>query len=400
MELSAERVSDATPGIERPACELSIVMPCLNESETIAICIDRAQRFLRAYEIAGEIVIADNGSTDGSQELASAMGARVVPVGQRGYGAALLGGIEAARGRYVAIGDADASYDFMCLMPFVEELRAGHDLVMGNRFLGGIGRGAMPPLHRYVGNPVLSFLGRLFFGGRIGDFHCGLRAFSREAMLRLGLSSQGMEFASEMVVKAQLAGLKVIEVPTTLAPDRRSRAPHLRSWRDGWRHLKFLLTFAPKWLFLYPGAALIAAGLCGLLALLPSDQSIGTLRFGVHSLLFSATAMLIGFQLVSFGYLARLFGIRERYWPSGIWVERVQRWFSVERGCILGVLLLAAGIGTAAAAFGDWAGAGYGNMDAEQLMRLAIPAVLLCTLGTQTIFTAFFAGLLALPPRS
>ena len=249
------------------ALELSIVMPCLNEAETLATCIEKANRFLAESGVAGEVVIADNGSTDGSQKIATDLGARVVAVPVRGYGAALQAGIAASRGTYVAMADSDDSYDFLGLMPFVLKLRDGFDLVMGNRFKGGIAPGAMPPLHRYLGNPVLSFVGRLFYPSKIGDFHCGLRAFRREAILGLGLKTTGMEFASEMVVKATLAHLKVAEVPTTLSPDGRSRPPHLRSWRDGWRHLKFLLTFAPKWLFFYPGLALASIGA----VLLPRD---------------------------------------------------------------------------------------------------------------------------------
>ena len=257
---------------ERNELELSIVMPCLNEAETLEVCIRKAQESLRKDEISGEVVIADNGSEDGSQEIAERLGARVVPVSGRGYGAALHGGFEAARGRFVIMGDADDSYDFSSLMPFVEKLREGYDLVMGNRFLGGIEPGAMPPLHRYLGNPVLTGIGRLFFRSPAGDFHCGLRGFRRDAILGLGLQTTGMEFASEMVVKSTLMGLRIAEVPTTLSPDGRSRPPHLRSWRDGWRHLRFLLLYSPRWLFLYPGAVLMLLGLVSgalLLAVLP-----------------------------------------------------------------------------------------------------------------------------------
>ncbi|MGI4877353.1 MAG: glycosyltransferase family 2 protein, partial [Janthinobacterium lividum] len=288
----------ATPHAAPHEVELSIVMPCLDEAETLANCIVRANRFLAESGVAGEVLIADNGSTDGSQEIARALGARVVDVPARGYGAALQAGILASRGRYVAMGDSDESYDFLALMPFVERLRAGDDLVMGNRFQGGIAKGAMPPLHRYLGNPVLSFAGRLFYDAPIGDFHCGLRAFRRDSILRLGLRTTGMEFASEMVVRATLARLAISEVPTTLSPDGRSRPPHLRSWRDGWRHLKFLLTYAPKWLFFYPGAALATVGLILLAALLPGSLRIGSITLGVHTLLFAAAGIVIGAQLM------------------------------------------------------------------------------------------------------
>lgn len=377
--------------------ELSIVMPCLNEAETLASCIQKAQRFLTENSIVGEVVIADNGSTDGSQKIATDLGARLVAVPVAGYGAALQGGIKAAHGRFVAMGDADDSYDFLSLMPFLLKLRAGADLVMGNRFSGGIAPGAMPPLHRYLGNPVLSFIGRLFYGIKIRDFHCGLRAFSRDAITSLDLNTTGMEFASEMVVKAALQGLRIEEAPTTLVPDGRSRPPHLRSWRDGWRHLKFLLTFAPKWLFMVPGLVLLAVGLVGLGLLLPGDAQLGEIQLGVHSLLFSAAFILMGSQVLSFAYLARLFGVREKYWPLSDRLKRLSAWFSVERGSILGLMMLIAGGVVAVLALSQWAGENYGPMQVESLMRLAIPSVLLANLGLQCVFTAFFAGLLGQP---
>jgi glycosyltransferase involved in cell wall biosynthesis len=382
-----------------PVIELSIVMPCLNEAETLAICIQKAKRFLAENNVSGEVIIADNGSTDGSQQIANALGARIVHVPRRGYGAALIGGIEEAHGTYVAMADADDSYDFLGLMPFVEKLRAGADLVMGNRFQGGIAPGAMPPLHKYLGNPVLSFVGRLFYNAPIGDFHCGLRAFSREAILKLNLSTTGMEFASEMVVKATLQKLHIEEVPTTLVPDGRSRAPHLRSWRDGWRHLKFLLTFAPKWLFFYPGSTLLITGLAALAWLLPGAQKVGGIEFGVHTFLFAAGAVLIGLQLMTFGVVARVFGIREKYWPSGPSVERAQRLLTVDRGCMIGGVTLVASISLAVAAVSNWAGSNYGAMDPAGLMRLAIPSVLLGCGGLQIMFTSFLLGLMQQPAR-
>jgi glycosyltransferase involved in cell wall biosynthesis len=377
--------------------EITIVMPCLDEAETLAVCIKKAQSFIADNGLSGEVLIADNGSTDGSQEIATKLGARVVPVLTRGYGAALIGGIAAAKGRFVAMGDADDSYDFLSLMPFLVKLRAGADLVMGNRFTGGIGPGAMPPLHRYLGNPVLSFLGRLFYKIKIGDFHCGLRAFSREAILGLNLNTPGMEFASEMVVKASLQGLRIEDVPTKLVKDGRSRPPHLRSWRDGWRHLKFLLTFAPNWLFMVPGLILMVAGLAGLGLLLPGDAQLGQITLGVHSLLYSAAFVLMGAQIVSFAYLASLFGIREGFWPQSKRMKAVSTWFTVEVGSLLGLALLICGGITAFLAVSTWAGANYGAMKVESLMRLAIPSFLMASLGLQCVFTSFFAGLLGQP---
>ena len=388
------RSAEVIPLVPADAVEMTIVMPCLDEAETLGTCIAKALQFFAANHVAGEVVIADNGSTDGSQAIATALGARVVAVPVRGYGAALAAGILAARGRFVAMGDSDDSYDFLGLMPFLDKLRGGEQLVMGNRFKGGIMPGAMPPLHRYLGNPVLSFAGRLFYNAPIGDFHCGLRAFDRAAILGLGLKTSGMEFASEMVVKAQLAGLRLAEVPTTLSPDGRSRPPHLRSWRDGWRHLKFLLTFAPKALFFYPGLLLAVAGLLGLAALLPGSVSVGSVRLGVTTMLFSAAAIIIGAQLMSFAVVARLFGVRERLWPSSPRTELARAWFSIDRGCIAGGVMLATGIVLAVAAVLGWAGTGYGDMDTEALMRLAIPAVVLCALGVQALVTGFFTALL------
>jgi glycosyltransferase involved in cell wall biosynthesis len=383
-----------TPAV---AIELSIVMPCLNEAETLAVCIKKAQRFLSDNEISGEVVIADNGSTDGSQQIANALGARIVAVSARGYGAALIGGIAAAKGKYVAMADADDSYDFLGLMPFVEKLRGGAELVMGNRFQGGIAPGAMPKLHRFLGNPVLSFVGRLFYNAPIGDFHCGLRAFSREAIMGLNLSTTGMEFASEMVVKATLRHLRIEEVPTTLVPDGRTRAPHLRSWHDGWRHLKFLLTFAPKWLFLYPGYALAFAGVVTLAWLLPGARSIGQVEFGVHTLLFAAGACLLGLQLMCFAIVARVFGIREGYWPGSPLVEHAQQMLSIDRGCLIGGASLITSLGLAGLAVANWAGSDFGSINPAQMMRYAIPSVLLGSAGMQIMFTSFLLGLMQQP---
>lgn len=387
------------PAQEPEPVELTIVIPCLNEAETLAQVIDRSLRFLHAYGVTGEVIVADNGSNDGSIAIAIAGGARVVPIAERGYGAALCGGIAAARGTFVAMGDADCSYDFMDLMPFLERLRAGTDLVVGNRFLGGIGKGAMPPLHRYLGNPVLSLAGRLFYSAPIGDFHCGLRAFRRDSILDLHLNSTGMEYASEMIVKAQLAGLSMDEVPAGLAKDGRSRPPHLRSWRDGWRHLKFLLVFAPRWLFVYPGLALLVMSLAAFAALLPGDLTIDGVRLGVHSLLFASSAMLIAVQLMSFGLLASLFGARERYWPITPRLARLRSWLTIDNGCVAGGGMMALGVIGAVWALGSWAATGFSDMNPESLMRVSIPSVVLAAMGLQVALTSFLIELLSQPAR-
>jgi glycosyltransferase involved in cell wall biosynthesis len=381
----------------QPELELTIVMPCLNEAETIGVCVKAARAFLDAHGLAGEVVVADNGSSDGSQQIANALGARIVAVADRGYGAALIGGIAAARGRFVAMGDADDSYDFSGLMPFVAALRDGADLVMGNRFKGGIAAGAMPPLHRWLGNPVLSFLGRTFFATDIGDFHCGLRAFRRDKVLGLGLSAPGMEFASEMVVKAAIDRLDIREVPTTLRPDGRSRPPHLRTWRDGWRHLRFLLIYAPRWLLLYPGLALAGAGLLGVLGLIPGDVRLGRIELGVDTMIFAAMAVLMGSQLIGLSLLARRYGAIAGLWPESGLMRRVRNWFSVERACLIGGGMLASGMFGAIAATVIWARHDFGGMNPAELMRLAIPSMLLSCVGLQTVVTAFFVGLLDQP---
>ena len=397
--MTALRKFVSKPSEAVPEIELTIVMPCLNEAETIAVCVKKATAFLRDNALSGEVLIADNGSTDGSQQIANALGARVVGIPEKGYGAALMGGIREARGRLIIMGDADDSYDFRRLMPFVDTLRAGGELVMGNRFHGGIERGAMPPLHRWLGNPVLSFVGRLLYGTPIGDFHCGLRGFRKDAIEGLGLTAPGMEFASEMVVKATLAGLDVREVPTTLAPDGRSRAPHLRTWRDGWRHLRFLLTYAPKWLFVYPGAVLATAGIAGVAALSLGPVEIGPAELGVHTLLFAAMAVLLGSQLIGFGVLARLYGVANGMWREGPGMARFRRWFTVERGVFGGLGLTFAGLTLAGVLFARWASGGYGAEQPVILMRVAIPAMLATCLGVQGIMTSFFVALLDQPRR-
>lgn len=369
-------------------------MPCLNEAKTVGRCVDAAREFLLRSGINGEVLIADNGSTDGSQALAQAAGARVVPVTQRGYGAALLGGIAAAEGRYVIMGDADCSYDFSRLEGFVERLRGGAELVMGDRFSGGIESGAMPVLHRYLGNPVLSFIGRLFFRTPIRDFHCGLRGFSRAAIQRLGLVTTGMEFASEMVAKAALAGLKIDQVPTTLRPDGRDRAPHLRTWRDGWRHLRFLLLFCPRWLFLYPGFILLATGIVGFALLSRGSIRFATFGLGVHSLLYMAGATLLGMQMIQLALLTKWMGVLSRIVPKPRWMERLEPAMSLEVGLLVSALLLVTGFLWSAALAYEWGAAGFGALDPADAMRSAIPAVTLMIMGTQAAAGALFAAAL------
>ncbi|MEJ6394207.1 glycosyltransferase family 2 protein [Gymnodinialimonas sp. 2305UL16-5] len=375
--------------------ELTILMPCLNEAETIEVCVRKAMRYLDESGIDGEVVIADNGSTDGSQAMAEALGARVVHVPMRGYGAALIAGIDAARGTYVIMGDSDDSYDFSRLDAFVDELRNGADLVMGNRFRGGIARGAMPPLHRYLGNPVLSTLGRIFFRAPVGDFHCGLRGFSRQAILDLNLTTPGMEFASEMVIRASVTGLKMTEVPTTLSPDGRSRPPHLRSWRDGWRHLKLLLTYAPHWLFLYPGLALAAFGSVIYAGLLSGPISMAGVTFDTATLILASALILIGVQLVSFYGLARLHSVNEGLLPRTSRFERMSQSITVDRCCQVGGLLLLAGAVSAALAVVVWAQAGWGDLSASWIARPSSFSVICLALGVQSIMGGFLWGFLS-----
>jgi glycosyltransferase involved in cell wall biosynthesis len=374
--------------------ELSVVMPCLNEAATIGRCIAKARAFLTNNAVAGEIVVADNGSTDESQAIARAHGARVVDIAERGYGSALRGGIRAARGTYVIIGDSDDSYDFSALSGFLDRLRDGHDLVMGNRFAGGIAPGAMPALHRYLGNPVLSAIGRIFFRSPCGDFYCGLRGFRRAAILDLDLQSRGMEFAIEMVVKATNSGLSIAEVPTTLSPDGRGRPPHLRTWRDGWRSLRFLLLFSPKWLFFYPGCLLFLAGLAAMGWLLPGPRRIGTIGFDIHTLFYASLAVVVGSQFMLFWIFARIYGAREGIVPSDPWFRSIVGVFTLEAGLICGVAMVFGGIALGFYALGSWTEENFGALSATQAMRLVIPSGTLILLGFQTASSAFFISVL------
>lgn len=375
--------------------ELTILMPCLNEAETLATCIKKAKAYLARSGVAGEVLIADNGSTDGSQEIATGLGARVVPIAEKGYGAALLGGIAAARGRFVIMGDSDDSYDFSALEGFVAKLRDGYELVMGNRFRGGVAPGAMPWKNRYIGNPVLSGVGRLFFASAIRDFHCGLRGFSRAAILNLGLCTPGMEFASEMVVKATLNGLKIAEVPTTLSRDGRSRPPHLKPWRDGWRHLRFLLMYSPRWLFFYPGATLAGVGavLTTLLALFGSLR-IGGVTFEVHTLVVAVMMTLLGVQSLTFGLLAKQYGVHEGFLPSTPNLEAVLKTWSLERFVVLGGVLLALGLAGLIVAVAQWGHASFGALNYADTMRLVAPSAGLLGVGFQMVLAGFVSGIL------
>ena len=376
------------------SCELTILMPCLNEAGTLVSCISKARAFLVRSGCAGEVVIADNGSTDGSQAIAAANGARVIHVSERGYGSALLAGIRAAHGKYVIMGDSDDSYDFSRLDAFVEQLRSGYQLVMGNRYRGGILPGAMPPLHRYLGNPMLTAIGRLFFGSGCGDFYCGLRGFDRQAILSLDLQARGMEFALEMLVKAAVLQLRVTEVPTTLSPDGRGRPPHLRRWRDGWRSLRFFLLFSPRSLFLYPGFGLFAVGCLAMAWLLPQKRVLGNVGFDVHTLLYASLAVVVGFQSMMFWVFAKVYGMRERIMPPDPWFRSLMSVLSLEAGLIVGASLLLGGLGLAVYALGAWGAEQFGALSYPETMRLVIPSSTAILLGFQIIYSAFFVSIL------
>jgi len=382
---------------------LSIVMPCLNEAETLATCIRKASNALREEGVEGEIVIADNGSTDGSQEIAQREGARVVPVAEKGYGNALRAGIESARGPWVLMGDADDSYDFSKIGGFLKHLREGSDLVMGCRLPTGGGtimKGAMPWKHRWIGNPALTFIGRLFFHSPAHDFHCGLRAFTKEAYGKLGLQTTGMEFASEMVIRATLEGIKIAEVPITLHPDGRSRAPHLRSWRDGWRHLRFMLLFSPRWLFLVPGLALSLMGLAGMLILAFGALELGKVVLDVGSLMGCAMILLVGVQAVWFAVFTRAFAEAEGLLPPQVRLRKILEKVTLEWGLVSGLLLASCGSGLFLWAFLDWRAAQFGGISYSENMRRIIPASTLILMGIQNVFGSFFMGVLSLKRRA
>jgi glycosyltransferase involved in cell wall biosynthesis len=375
-------------------------MPCLNEAETLATCIRKAQSYLRRSGISGEIIIGDNGSTDGSQEIAASLDARVVHVPIRGYGAALYGAIEEARGRYCIMADSDDSYDLEHLDGFLVKLREGYDVVMGNRFQGGIQPGAMPWKNRYIGNPILSFIGKLLFRANVGDFHCGIRGFSKSAFQSLDLRTTGMEFASEMVIKAKLKGQKMTEVPTILRPNGRSRPPHLLPYRDGWRHLRFMLMHSPRWLFLYPGTLLMLMGLAGSAWLLPGPRFVHGIGFDVHTLLYCFVAVLLGFQFVAFAVFTKVFAISEGLLPEDPRLNRAFRYITLETGLVAGGLLMALGIGGSVFAVSGWARDSFGPLDAEHMLRIVMPAVFSLTVGVQIVCCSFFLSILGLRRRT
>jgi glycosyltransferase involved in cell wall biosynthesis len=371
---------------------LSVVLPCLNEAETVAVCVDKAVRHMRAIRVEGEVIVADNGSTDGSQQLARDAGARVVHIPTRGYGAALMGGIHAARGKYVLMADSDDSYDLSNLEPFVLALRDGNELVMGNRFQGGIEPGAMPFLHR-LGNPVLSGIGKLFFNIPTGDFHCGIRAFNRRRILELGLHTTGMEFASEIVVQSALSGLKIAEVPTTLSKDGRSRPPHLRTWRDGWRHLRFLLMYSPGWLFFLPGYTMMVLGVLGGYTTINGPRRLGSIVFDTGTLVVSALLVVTGVQLVLFWLAARAFAKALGLMPHSTAMERWLKRMTLDRGVVFGAIASLAGAFGIAAAVLSWRRSDFGSLDPARHLRLLVPSATAVVVGLQLMFGSFLLGI-------
>jgi glycosyltransferase involved in cell wall biosynthesis len=392
----AQRAPKRTEPTPATAVEVSIVMPCLNEAETLAKCIGHAQAAVEKGGYSAEIIVADNGSTDGSQNIARKRGARVVDVSKKGYGSALIGGIDAARGRLVVMGDADDSYDFEAIGPLIDKLREGYDLVVGNRYLGGIEPGAMPWSHRWLGNPVLTLISRVLFHAPIGDTHCGLRALRKDAYETMNLRATGMEFASEMVIKAALKGMRITEVAVVLRPDGRSRPPHLRTWRDGWRHLRFMLLFSPRWLFLYPGLALFALGVVLSALLVKGPLRVGSVRLDINTLLVAGFLALLGYQLVLFAVFTKIFAIRAGFHPPHPMLEKVFRYVTLEVGLAAGALMALAGLVALVLAVASWAAVGFGNLDPTLTMREVIPAVVLLALGTQTVFASFFISILAI----
>lgn len=380
--------------MEEREIELTILMPCLNEAETLEICIKKANKFLKENKVEGEVLIADNGSTDGSQEIALKNGARVANIDQKGYGSALRGGCENAHGKYVIMGDADDSYNFLDLMPFLEKLRDGYELVMGNRFKGGIEKGAMPPLHKYLGNPVLSFIGRIFYPSNIKDFHCGLRGYNRASIQKLHLQTTGMEYASEMVVQSTLHKLKMVEVPTTLSPDGRTRPPHLRSWSDGWRHLKFLMMYSPNWTFLYPGLILAIIGLIvmGIIAIGPTK--IGTVNFGINTMMYGSASLLVGVNISLFSLFTKAYALNSGFIPNSTKTVAIFEKFTVEKGVIIGAVLTVLGLVATIVAFVIWGNNSFGDLQPESIMKITIPASTLIAIGIEIVFASFFLGIL------
>lgn len=374
-------------------------MPCLNEAETLSKCIEKAKLWLDNSGISGEVLIADNGSTDGSKNIAREMGARVIEVDERGYGSALFYGCQAAKGHFIVMGDADDSYDFSAILPFVEKLNEGFDLVMGNRFLGGIAKGAMPFKNRYIGNPFLTFVGQKLFGCPVGDFHCGLRGIKKAAFLRMDLRTTGMEFASEMVIKANIFGMKIAEVPATLSKDGRSRPPHLRPWRDGWRHLRFMFLFSPKWLFWLPGLSIFICCLCFYLLLFIGPLSIGSFVFDIHTLFYVQSGIIIGFLSMVFGVTIRMFGMREGLLPHHHLLELIRKSSFLEVGAILSFLIFVFGVYLALHLVAIWGGMGFGNLELGLLLRTLSLSTLLITVGGIGFLASLVMGFMGLPTR-
>ncbi|MBP3464495.1 MAG: glycosyltransferase family 2 protein [Clostridia bacterium] len=379
---------------EKTELELTILMPCLNEAETLEVCIKKALKSLEENKIKGEVLVADNGSTDGSQDIATKAGARLIHVPKKGYGSALIEGTKKAYGKYIIMGDADDSYDFSNIMPYIDKLREGYELVMGNRFKGGIEKGAMPWSHKYIGTPVISFLGRLFYKSKIGDFNCGMRGYNKESILNLDLKCTGMEYASEMIVQANLNGIKITEIPTTLKKDGRSRPPHLKSFSDGWRHLKFLLLYSPKWLFLIPGMILMLIGLIGSIAFVFDDLHISSVVLGIHSRLYLGGMTIVGLQMIIFSLFAKVYAVNSGMHPREDKITNFLKKITLEKGLIAGFILSIIGIALTIYAIVIWKNAQWGNLNPLDVMPITIPAVCLIIIGVQMIFASFFLGIL------
>lgn len=386
--------------MQNETVELTILMPCLNEEKSLAYCLQKAFSFLAEHQIQGEVIVVDNGSSDNSPLIAEQFHSILVTEHEKGYGSAIRSGIENANGKYIIIGDADASYDFSVLMPFLELLRNGNDLVIGNRFRGGIKEGAMPFLHRYLGNPLLSFIGRRFFNIRLGDFHCGLRGVVKESYNRLDLRTTGMEFASEMIVKAALNKMKIAETPVTLHPDKRDRRSHLRTWQDGWRHLRFLLLFSPRWLFLVPGIFLMILGLMGTTILVFGPVQLGNKKLDVHTLVYTSGFILLGFQLISFYIFSRTYAAIHGLWPGqGRFLDRFSKYFNLEKGIFFGFILFIAGLLLMIKSFLYWQQTRFGDLDPVIVLRWVIPSVVLLVLGVQVVISFFYLSFLTIKSR-
>lgn len=379
--------------------QLTILMPCLNEVETLALCINKANEWILSSNIQAEVLIADNGSTDGSQVVAESLGARVISVSQRGYGSALFHGSMEAKGEWIIMGDSDGSYDFSKLDLFIQKFQEGSDLVMGNRFLGGIAPGAMPWKNRYLGNPVLTWVGRVLFKCPVKDFHCGLRGYRKDAFLRMDLRTTGMEFASEMVIKATFLGMHIAEVPTSLSKDGRLRPPHLRPWRDGWRHLRFMLLFSPRWLFLIPGAIIFLISIFAYLLLLRGPVWIGSIGFDVHTLFYAEAGLVIGFLAMALGVVTRMFGMREGLLQDHSLLEGLRNSPILEIGGAIGILMIFGGLYWGGCALMAWSSIKFSSLTPGALLRTISLSTTLVMLGGIVLTTSLILGFLTLPTR-